>query len=113
MLERVRPAEMSVVEVFPMTDDAVEFPSIPQRRQFGMMPLREALLHHVPESPFSLDVDLFMKNLKCARRGAAAGPSGMTSEHLRSVLENPRDAGLLFQVHASFRRCWPLSGLGV
>ena len=51
---------------------------------------------------FSLDADLFMKNLKCARRGAAAGPSGMTSELLRSVLENPRDAGLVFQVAQLF-----------
>ena len=32
-----------------------------------------------------------MKNLKCACRGAAAGPSGMTSEHLKSILENARD----------------------
>ena len=61
-------------------------------------PLPEALLNHVPEMPLSL----VMKNLKCARRGAAAGPSGMTSEHLRSVLENPRDAGLLFQVAQLF-----------
>ena len=49
-----------------------------------------------------LDLDLLMKSLKCARRCAAPGPSGMMSEHLRSVLENPRDAGLLFQVAQLF-----------
>ena len=32
---------------------------------------------------FMLDPDLFAKNLRIARRGAAGGPSGMTSEHLR------------------------------
>ena len=38
-----------------------------------------------------LDPDLFAKNLRVARRGAAGGPSGMTSEHLRPLLENHDD----------------------
>ena len=32
---------------------------------------------------FELDFELFSKNLRVSRRGAASGPSGMTSEHLR------------------------------
>ena len=65
-------------------------------------PLPEALLSHQPELAFELDKDLFVKNLKCARRGAAAGPSGMMTEHLRPILENVSDVGLLFQVAQFF-----------
>ena len=36
--------------------------------------------------------DLFLNNLKCARRGAAGGPSGLNSEHLRSILMCPADS---------------------
>ena len=38
-----------------------------------------------------LDPDLFAKNLRIARRGAAGGPSGMTSGHLRPLLEHHED----------------------
>ena len=40
---------------------------------------------------FSLDHDIFAKNLRVARRGAAAGPSGMTADHLRPLLESEQD----------------------
>ena len=40
---------------------------------------------------FMLDPDFFAKNLRVARRGAAGGPSGMTSEHLRPLLEHHED----------------------
>ena len=39
-----------------------------------------------------------LKNLKCARRGAAAGPSGMTADHLKVVLENHRDSDLFHNI---------------
>ena len=45
---------------------------------------------------FMLDPDLFAKNLRIARRGAAGGPSGMTSEHLRPLLENHEDMTRFF-----------------
>ena len=51
-------------------------------------PLPEALLNHHAERTFSLDKTLFLKNLKRARRGAAAGPSGVTAEHMKSVWVN-------------------------
>ena len=54
------------------------------------------ILHHQAERPFALDKELFLKNLKRARRGAAAGPSGVTTEHLKSVLSDSRDAERLF-----------------
>ena len=58
-------------------------------------PLPLPFLHHQAERPFSLDKSL-LKNLKRARRGAAAGPSGVTTEHLKSVLSDTRDAEGLF-----------------
>ena len=65
-------------------------------------PLPEALQSHQPELAFELDKDLFVKSLKCARSGAAAGPSGVMTEHLRPILENVSDVGLLFQVAQFF-----------
>ena len=45
---------------------------------------REPPKHLAEAVPASFDLDvLFSQNLRCARRGAAGGPSGMTSEHLR------------------------------
>ena len=52
-------------------------------------PIPDNLLTVEPEAPFVLELDLFLKNLKCARHGAAGGPSGMTSEHLRPVSDFP------------------------
>ena len=41
-------------------------------------PLHEDLTRYVPEHDFQLDPDVFLANVRSARRGAAAGPSGMT-----------------------------------
>ena len=41
--------------------------------------------NHVLEVPFELSGKIFLKNSKT---GAAAGPSGMTAEHLRVLLES-------------------------
>ena len=43
--------------------------------------------NHVPRISFDLDMDTFGKNLRSARKGAV-GPSGMTTEHFRPLLEN-------------------------
>ena len=51
----------------------------------------EDLLIAQPEIPFQLDQGLPVKNLKSARRGAAGGPSGMTAEHLRPLLDSEAD----------------------
>ena len=54
-------------------------------------PFSEDLLTAQPEIPFQLDQGLLVKNLKSARRGAAGGPSGMTAEHLRPLLDSAAD----------------------
>ena len=69
--------------------------------------LREPLPAHVanprPAMEFELDKDRFLKNLRSAKRGAAAGPSGMTSEHLRPLLDSVRDSELLVGYGEVFR----------
>ena len=51
-----------------------------------------------PEEPFQLDVEEFLLCLRKVRRGAAAGLSGMTSDHLFLVLENEGDSDLFVRV---------------
>ena len=42
----------------------------------------------MPAQPFELDPELFCKNVRSARRGAAPGPSGMTVEHLLGLVDS-------------------------
>ena len=70
--------------------DPVRRPAIPRD------PLPEDLLTHVPARIFELDKGKFSKNLRSARRGAAAGPSGMTVEHLQPLLDHPRALHSMF-----------------
>ena len=39
---------------------------------------------------------IFLKNVRSAKRGIARGPSGMTVEHLRPLLDSPGDYRLLY-----------------
>ena len=55
-----------------------------------------AILNLEPEVPFQLDEFKLASNVQSARRGAAPGPSGMSAEHLRLVLDNVRDTNLLY-----------------
>ena len=58
-------------------------------------PIPPAVMELVPRS-FELDEVMFMKNLRSSKRGVAGGPSRMTMEHLRPLLESPRDTHLLY-----------------
>ena len=57
-----------------------------------------------PRAPFVLDQDTFLQCLRTAKRGAAGGPSGMTVEHIRSLLENPHDSSILFRAAEELSR---------
>ena len=83
----------------------------PQRRPLEPRdPIPRVLLDFVPEMPFDLDETKFASNVRSARRGAAAGPSGMTVEHMRLVLDNVRDGHLLFSMAEQLSRAHvPLS----
>ena len=55
------------------------------------------LMARMPDSPFQLDEDKLAQNIRKARRGAAPGPSGMTNEHLFTLLESEDDLSLFSQ----------------
>ena len=76
--------------------------SNPQRRPpHPREPLSADLLTFQPASAFELDKRKFSQNLRSFRRGAAPGPSGMSAEHLRPVLEAPRVLHSFFRVAES------------
>ena len=66
--------------------------------------LPEDLACFVPEQDFVLEEGWFSHNLRKARRGAAPGPSGMTADHLRPLLDVSADSLVLGQVAALFSR---------
>ena len=70
-------------------------------------PMPEFLQNYQAETPFMLDKAKLLKNLKCARRGAAAGPSSMTADHLKVVLENHRDSDLFHNICLLVRAAVP------
>ena len=67
-------------------------------------PLLDDIVGHVPDVEFQLDPDRFKRNVLSAKRGAAGGPSGMTMEHLRTLLDSPRDTQSLYVVCELFAR---------
>ena len=67
-------------------------------------PLPHNVVSHVPGRVFELDEQLLSHNLRSARCGAAAGPSGMTTEHLRLLCSDMRTLHVFFQVAEKFAR---------
>ena len=61
-------------------------------------PARPHELMQLRSRPFDLDEKVLGKNLRSAKRGAAGGPSGMTTEHLRPLLDTHLDMQLLHEV---------------
>ena len=51
-------------------------------------PLSHESQTYVPESPVELDGDIFISNLRSARKGLSAGVGGTRNEHLKVCLEN-------------------------
>ena len=72
----------------------------PQPRE----PLPPEVLNHVPPVAFDLDEDVFNRNLRSSKKGAAGGPSCMTCEHLRPLLPDVRGLHLLFQISERMAR---------
>ena len=64
--------------------------------------LSRAVAEAQPTEQFELDIVEFLICLRRARRGAAPGPSGMTSDHLYPVLESEAASELLTQVAGLF-----------
>ena len=82
----------------PSTDHTLHLLTDTERRLPN--PVKELppeMLEFIPEVPFALDEKRFAQNLRTSRRGAAPGPSGMISEHLRPLLSRPADLYWLFR----------------
>ena len=60
--------------------------------------LSPEVLNAQPAEPFILDPMEFLTSLQKSRRGVAAGPSGMTSDHLFPVQENEGDSERLVEM---------------
>ena len=77
----------------------------PERRLIvPRAPLLPGVRHHISDEEIDFDQERFMANLRAARRGAAGGPSGMTAEHLKVVLESERDSKSLWRMCQEFAR---------
>ena len=65
-------------------------------------PIPEDILQIEPVRPFELDKEGFLQNLRKARRGAAGGPSGTRTEHLRPLLDNIEDSNKFYEIAEAF-----------
>ena len=63
--------------------------------------LCQEVVNSVPARLFELHPVEFLVSMRTARRGAAAGPSGMTADHLSTILDN--EAGSTLLVEAASR----------
>ena len=76
----------------------------PERRPpMPRLGLSQEIERSEPEHPFKLDGEMLLTCLRKSRRGAAAGPSGMTADHLFPIL-NERDSSLFVQAATSLAR---------
>ena len=67
-------------------------------------PIAPDLLAWNPDSPAELLPDQFFANLRRSRKGAAPGPSGLTGEILRLVLDDDESSHVLWRVAARLAR---------
>ena len=58
-------------------------------------PIPPALMDLIPQL-FVMDEVMFVKNLRSSKRGAVGGPSSMTMEHLKPLLESPKGTHLFY-----------------
>ena len=61
-------------------------------------PLPDELTANEPVARFELDEHMLARKLRTSRQGAAGGPSGMTTEHLRPMLDDMRGMRMFTEV---------------
>ena len=80
----------------PATDATLAELRDPQRRPPEPYdPMPSEIANFAPHEPCPQSLPAFLACLRTARRGAAAGPSGATAEHLRILLDDEVDSQLL------------------
>ena len=75
-----------------------------RRPQQPRQPLPPDMMTFQPEIEFQLDEKMFGKNLRSSTRGVAGGPSGITTEHLRPLLDDARSTYLFFRMGEKLAR---------
>ena len=75
-----------------------------KRRPVAREPVDPCVAEVDPAVPLDLDIDLLFQNVRNSRRGATGGPSGMTTAHLRILLESAAGSSLLEEVAIIFAR---------
>ena len=89
----------------PGTEDTLN--ALTDRDRRPVQPMRKLsreTMEFMREVPLNLDEKRFAQNLRSSRRGAAAGPSGMTTHHLRPLLSNPQEFHWLFRAAEQLAR---------
>lgn len=82
-------AALTASPLAPLTPATLAELRHPDRRpQQPQVPIDPYLRMGSPSDPLHLDTARLLANLRTGRRGAAPGPSGMTTEHLRVVLDS-------------------------
>ena len=67
-------------------------------------PLPSDMMTFEPEIEFQLVEKIFGKNLRSSKRGVAGGPSGMTTEHVRPLLDDAHSTHLFFRMGENLAR---------
>ena len=89
--------------VAPGTEETREALQDPGKRpQEPYEPLPARLRNLEPDTQFQLDEDKFARNVRSAKRGAAQGPSGMTTDHIRPFLKSHQDTQLMCKLAGRF-----------
>ena len=92
-------------ELAPGTMETLDILRDPRRRPpVPRAPLPAQMMDFQPEVPFQLDQQMFGRNLRSSKRGAAGGLSGMTTEHLRPLLSDGRGMRNLFHLGENLAR---------
>ena len=94
---------LEVAEIASGTNETFDILSNPIKRPIKLRDLfLEVVLDFEPDELFVLDYNRFVANLRGARKGAAAGPSGVTSDHLKILLDDEGSTELLYKVAHTF-----------
>ena len=94
---------LEAAEIAPGTDETFRILSDADRRPASLRDLLPAAVQNfVPDEVFVLDYNRFVANLRGARKGAAASPSGVTADHLKILLDEEDTTELLYKVGQKF-----------
>ena len=91
-------AALTAMPMAPASLEALAALRDPERRPpTRQVPLPPDFRSSHPRDPVALNSQRFLRNVRSGRRGAAAGPSGCTAEHLRVLADDEASADFLLR----------------